>query len=253
MRFERIAPCERLRPYIKYFAISESIEATTYKVLPSFGLVMGFQYRGQLSAVVTTNEIKLANAGISGMANSFKTFKNSENIGTILVYFTEVGFAAFSSCPANELFNHSISLTEIFNQQKIADIEEKLQRANTDEARISMVEKFLLNEMKVTAQDQLVIAAVKLIYETKGSLRIKQLNEKLAISQSPFEKRFRKLVGISPKKFSSIVRFHQVLQELDSAKSFAEICYENNYFDQSHLIKDFKQFTGETPENFRLF
>ena len=94
---------------------------------------------------------------------------------------------------------------------------------------------------------------MKLIYQSNGTVRIKELNEKLFISQSPFEKRFRKVVGTTPKKFASIVRFNSILNSLDKTKSLTEICYENNFFDQAHFIKDFKQFTGETPENFKRF
>ena len=99
----------------------------------------------------------------------------------------------------------------------------------------------------------LIVEAVKLIYQTKGTIRIKELNQRLFISQSPFEKRFRKLVGTTPKKFSSIVRFNTILNSLTNTKSLTEICYENNFFDQAHFIKDFKQFTGDTPENFKRF
>ncbi|WP_449437026.1 helix-turn-helix domain-containing protein [Pedobacter steynii] len=54
-------------------------------------------------------------------------------------------------------------------------------------------------------------------------------------------------------KFASIVRFNTVLDNIDNHKSISEHCYENNFFDQSHFIKDFKRFTGETPENFKQF
>ena len=105
--------------------------------------------------------------------------------------------------------------------------------------------------MKDRQADKLIVEAVKLIYESKGSIKIKGLNEKLFISQSPFEKRFRKIVGTTPKKFSSIVRFNAVLDNISSGKSLTDLCYEYNFFDQAHLIKDFKQFTGDTPENFK--
>jgi AraC-like DNA-binding protein len=97
------------------------------------------------------------------------------------------------------------------------------------------------------------VEAVNLIYQSKGTIKIKELSETLFISQSPFEKRFRKLVGTTPKKFASIVRFNTVLNNLNSAKSLTEICYENNFFDQAHFIKNFKQYTGDTPEQFKRF
>ena len=93
--------------------------------------------------------------------------------------------------------------------------------------------------------------AAKLIYQSKGTIKISEFHEKLFISQSPFEKRFRKLVGTTPKKFASIVRFNSVLNDLPNIKSLTDICYENNFFDQAHFIKDFKQYTGDTPETFK--
>jgi AraC-like DNA-binding protein len=231
--------------------VSENEHETAYKIFPSSGLVIGFQYKGQLAAITNETINRLSTAGITGISDSYKIFKNSANIGTILVFFTETGFTHFASHPANELFNQSISLDNIFDKNSITQIEEKLALVNTDKQRIQIVEKFMLSQLKDIQIDKLIIEAVKIIYQTKGTIRIKELNEKLFISQSPFEKRFRKLVGTTPKKFSSIVRFNAVLNDLNNIRSLTELCYENNFFDQAHFIKDFKHFTGDTPENFK--
>lgn len=251
MKFDKHFPTEQLKPYIKYFVVSENDIETEYKVFPSSGLVIGFQYKGQLATLKDKTESTLTTSGISGMTDGYKIFKNSADIGTILVYFTEIGFTHFASHPANELFNLSLSLDHIFDKNSITEVEEKLKIATTDEQRIKIVELFLLSQLKNIETDKLIMEAVKLIYQSNGTIRIKELNEKLFISQSPFEKRFRKVVGTSPKKFASIVRFNSVLDNLTETKTLTEICYENNFFDQAHFIKDFKQFTGVTPENFR--
>lgn len=253
MRFDKFIPTDRLKPYIRYFVVSENDVETEYKILPSTGLVIGFQYREQLATIKDKKENKLSSAGITGISDSYKIFKNSANIGTILVCFTETGFAHFASHPANELFNLSISLDNIFNKSKVKEVEEKLSLSITDKQRIKIVEQFLLSQLKDIQADKLIVEAVKLIYQSKGAIRIKELNEKLFISQSPFEKRFRKVVGTTPKKFASIIRFNTVLDNLNKTKSLTEICYENNFFDQAHFIKDFKQFTGDTPEDFKRF
>ena len=253
MKFDKYFPTDLLKPYIKYFVISENESEREYKILPSSGLVIGFQYKGQLS-IINDNTANILNAsGITGITDSYKIFKNSADIGTVLVYFTETGFTHFASHPANELFNLSLSLVDIFEKESVREVEEKLLFASTDGRRIEIVEKFLISQLKDIKTDKLIVEAVKLIYETKGSIRIKELNNRLLISQSPFEKRFRKLVGTTPKKFASIVRFNTVLDHLTETKSLTEICYENNFFDQAHFIKDFKQFTGSTPENFKRF
>ncbi len=251
MKFDKYFPADQLKDYIKYYVVSENDMESEYKVFPSSGLVIGFQYKGQLATISNNKESKLTSAGITGISDGYKIFKNSADIGTILVCFTEIGFTHFSSNPANELFNLSLSLDDIFEKSKVNEIEEKLAMASTDKQRVRMVEQFLIAQLKDIETDKLIVEAIKLIYQSKGTIRIKELNEKLYISQSPFEKRFRKIVGTTAKKFASIVRFNSVLDHLSETKTLTEICYENNFFDQAHFIKDFKQFTGDTPENFK--
>ena len=253
MKFDRYFPTERLKPYIKYFVVSENELESEYKVFPSSGLVIGFQYKGQLATINNNTEHKLKSTGITGISDSYKVFKNSPDVGTILVYFTEIGFTHFASYPANELFNLSLSLDDIFDKNSILEVEEKLALANTDNQRIKIVEQFFVSQLKDIKTDKLIVEAVKLIYQNNGAIRIKELNEKLFISQSPFEKRFRKVVGTTAKKFASIVRFNTIIDNLNETKTLTEICYENKFFDQAHFIKGFKQFTGDTPENFKRF
>lgn len=253
MKFDKIIPAEQLRPYIKCYVVSENSIETEYKVFPSSGLVIGFQYRGKLATMQGETVINLSTAGLTGISDRYKIFRNSADIGTILVYFTETGFTHFASRPANELFNQSISLDHIFDRNSVRETEEKLALTETDKQRIQVVERFLLSQLKVIQTDKLIVEAVKIIYQTKGTARINELHQRLCISQSPFEKRFRKVVGTTPKKFASIVRFNAVLASLGNTKSLTDICFENNFFDQAHFIKDFRQYTGDTPENFRRF
>lgn len=251
MKFDKYIPSALLTPYIKYFVVSENTLENKYKVFPSSGLVAGFQYKGQLSAISGDIEQKLAPAGITGILDEHKVFKSSPEVGSVLVYFTETGFAQFVSHPVSELFNLSVPLDNIFDKVSVGETEEKLSMANTDAERIKIVERFLLSQLKSVEADKLIVDAVKLIFESKGSMRIRTLNETLHISPSAFEKRFRKVVGTTPKKFASIIRFNSALNELQKATSLVDICYENNFFDQAHFIKDFKQFTGNTPERFK--
>ena len=251
MKFEIFQPSDTLKPYIKQFVVSEMEDESEYKVLPSLGIVVGFQYKGSLAIIQESQASTLHSAGITGIVDSYKVFKNSPKIGTLLVFFTEIGLAHFTRHPANELFNLSIGLEYIFKKSLVDEIQDRLSSVQTDIQRIQIVEQFFITQLQHIQTDKLIVEAVRMIYQSKGSIRVKELNERLNISASPFEKRFRKLVGISPKKFTSIVRFNIVLNALGEAKSLSEICYENNFFDQAHFIKDFKQFTGETPDKMR--
>jgi AraC-like DNA-binding protein len=113
-----------------------------------------------------------------------------------------------------------------------------------------LLEKFLIGRMTRGEPDKLVLAALALIHKSKGNIRIKALAQQLHTSQSPLEKRFRAAVGASPKKFSSIVRLKNLLQQFPKTGSLTELGYEAGFYDQAHFIKEFKAFTGDTPENF---
>lgn len=251
MKFDIYLPTQQLRRYIKYFAVSENDSETEYKVFPTSGLVIGFQYKGQLAIVSGHKENKLDTAGVTGISDSYKIFKNSAGIGTVLVFFTETGFTNFVPSPAHELFNLSVSLENIFKKETISAVEEQLQSASSDLQRVAVVEQFLCSRLKERQTDSLITEAVKLIHQSKGTIRIKDLKQKLYISPSPLEKRFRAIVGTTPKKFASIVRFNAVMDDLKKSGSPLESLHGSNYFDQAHFIRDFKHFTGYTPENFK--
>ncbi len=251
MRFEKIQPSPKLRPYVQQLVISVNDTAAEYKVFPTTGMVVGFQYKGSLKRIDNTTEQKLSTAGITGITDSYKAFSNTACTASILVYFTTTGLSHFTTCPANELFNQSISLQEVFDKSCTSEAEEKLSLATSDAQRIRIVERFLLSQLKNIDRDKMVIEAVRRIYQQKGNVRIKQLSTELYISQSPFEKRFRKIVGTSPKKFADIVRFNTVLHDLNTPRSLLDICYDHHFFDQAHFINDFKKYTGSTPEELR--
>lgn len=72
----------------------------------------------------------------------------------------------------------------------------------------------------------------------------------LYVSQSTLERRFRSIIGTTPKKFASIVRFKQALSHYKPQASLTDLGYEAGFYDQAHFIREFKSFTGETPEQF---
>jgi AraC-like DNA-binding protein len=250
VKFETYIPTDILKPFIKSFILHETANETTYKVLPGTALVIGFQYKGRLAYLDDKNEIPLAVSGVTGIMDRYKVFKNSPGIGTVLVNFTETGAAAFFKQPLHELFRESLSLDNFMLRSELLVLEEQLQEAKNDSERISVVEQFLINRLNPPETDEMVLAALSIIHKTKGNIRIKELAVQLHTSQSPLEKRFRKIVGASPKKFASIVRLKNALQIYSPQKSLTDLGYEAGFYDQAHFIKEFKTFTGDTPEDY---
>jgi AraC-like DNA-binding protein len=249
MKFEIYTPSDQLKPYVKQFVISENDEAQTYKVLPGTSLVMGFQYSGRLSYQNNITDIPLASAGVTGLLDGYRIFQNTAHTGTVLVIFHEAGAAQFFTNPVNELFRESLSLEHLFSAAVLDEARERLSAAGCDKDRIAVIEALLLAQLRDVPADLMVYKALQFIHHSKGTIRITELAEKLNTSQSPLEKRFRKIVGASPKKFASIVRVKNVIAALDHGDQDAA-AFLAGYYDQAHFIKDFKTFTADTPEQY---
>ncbi|HEY4206110.1 MAG TPA: helix-turn-helix domain-containing protein [Puia sp.] len=250
MRFNTYIPRDQLRPHIRQFVVTESAEKARYKVLPDTGVVMGFQYKGRLLQEKEGKINGLDVSGLTGIHDSYRLFTNSPDIGTVLVYFQEGGAAAFFKQPLHEMFRESISLDNFMLRSELLILEEQLCEARADIDKIAVLEDWLIERMRPVAPDPLVMQALALIHRTKGNIRIKELAAQLHTSQSPLEKRFRQVVGATPKKFASIVRFKHTLQQYNPQNSLTDLGYEAGFYDQAHFIKEFTAFTGETPEDF---
>ncbi|MFD2824139.1 DUF6597 domain-containing transcriptional factor [Lacinutrix iliipiscaria] len=74
----------------------------------------------------------------------------------------------------------------------------------------------------------------------------------LGIGIRRLEQRFKNEIGISPKLFIRTIRINTVIEQMKINKhqSLTQLALEHNYYDQSHFIKDFKQFTGLNPSKF---
>jgi AraC-like DNA-binding protein len=250
LQYETYIPSDPLKPFIRSFAIQEVAEEATYKVLPDTGVVIGFQYKGRLFQVNDGNSVALDTSGISGLADHHRSFRNLPGTGTILVFFKEAGVAPFFRQPLHEIFRESVTLENFMLRSELLCLEEQLIEAPTNPERIARLETFLVGQMTHGEPDKLALAALALIHKSKGNIRIKDLVRQLHTSQSPLEKRFRAAVGASPKKFASIIRLKNLLQQYSKTGSLTELGYEAGFYDQAHFIKEFKAFTGDTPADF---
>jgi len=250
MKFDTYIPCDMLKPFVHTLVIQETEDGQEYKVLPGTGLVIGFQYKGRLSYFDQEQEVKLSSSGITGLRDTYRVFKNSKHIGTVLVFFKEGGAKHFFKQPLHELFGESVSLENFMLRSELLCLEEQLQETSSDNKRIDIIEKFLVSRITPAGSDKLVLAALTLINNSKGNIRIKELAKQLHTSQSPLEKRFRQAVGASPKKFASIVRLKNAIQHYPVEGSLTDLGYNAGFYDQAHFIKEFKTFTGLTPEKY---
>src|SRR5690606_11194834 len=137
-----------------------------------------------------------------------------------------------------------------FPTRRSSDLGDQLSEAEKDEERITIVEQFLIGMMHKPETDPLVSAALQQITRQNGFVRIRDLRDQLCISKDAFEKRFRKVVGASPKHFASIVRMSAMIIQNRGRDELRTAAFEAGFFDESHFIKAFRQFTGQSPADF---
>lgn len=250
MKSERYLPSAVLRPFIKTFTIIESDNGMENRILPDTSLVMAFRFRGNIKVAEQGIESQLPSSVITGIRRSTRLVGYSKEASTLLVIFHEGGAAPFFKQPLHELFGMSVSLDDIIHRSNVSEIEERLAEAKNNEQRIFIVEQFLLRQLKKPQQDLLIQSAVRQIKAVNGDLRIADLLEDLPVSRDPFEKRFRRMIGTSPKQFSVIVRLRNLIDHYSPTTNLTGIAHAAGYFDQAHFIKDFKLFTGQTPQEF---
>jgi AraC-like DNA-binding protein len=243
-------PSPVLQPYVNTFLILESEHGMVNRILPDTSIVIAFRLRGQLSYSDNGATQTFPQSFISGIRESSRIVNYEAGTANLLIIFKEGGAAAFFKEPLHELGSISVSLDYLIERSKVNAIEEELAAADNNNQRILIVERFLLSELKKTQTDLLVCEAIQQIRQSKGDIKIKDLLLGLPISRDPFEKRFRKVTGTSPKHFSVIVRLKNLIDNSSGAVSLTDAAYSAGYYDQAHFIKDFRAFTGQAPNDF---
>jgi AraC-like DNA-binding protein len=246
MNVKRFLPAIALQPYIREFILIETDEVTDSTVIPDTALIMSIQYAG---AVMKQQQL-LPNTVISGLRRSVRHFVYTAKTANFLIVFKEGGLSAFSRTPANEFFDQTVSADNLFRPKELDPLLERLAEAATDKERVVEAEAFLQSHLVTEKQDALIGNAIQLIRQHQGIIRIRHLASTLHLSQDSFEKRFRTLVGSTPKQYASIIRLRSLIQNYPNYLSLTEASYEAGYFDQSHFIKDFRNFTGRPPKEF---
>jgi len=251
MKYSKFHPSAALQPYIREFIILESDLYFDSRTIPDTALVMTFRYKGKVWKIEGEKEESLPATGISGLRKSVRLFQYEKQTANLLVVFKEGGINAFTRQPAHELFELNISSDNLFPPSQLDELLEKLAGAATNEGRICIAETFLLTKLRARKEpDLLVSSALSSIRQHSGIVRIKDLAASLYVSQDAFEKKFRSTVGATPKQYASIIRMKDLIKKYPSYTSLTDAAYEAGYFDQSHFIKDFRLFTGQTPKDF---
>lgn len=168
------------------------------------------------------------------------------------VSFKPGGAYLFLQLPLSELQNQVVSLDALWGGFA-AEIRERLYLAPTIQARFALLEELLLARLSEPPQGlQAVQYAVGELAQSHGALSIRELSNRMGMSQKHLITQFRQMVGCTPKELARLYRFAQVLDSIDPIQpvDWTLIAHQFWYHDQSHFIRDFKDFTGHTPTDY---
>ena len=120
------------------------------------------------------------------------------------------------------------------------------------EERISIIEHFFEEKGLTEYIPDEIDTLYNSIMEGRGCTPIAQQIEQFELSPRYFRQHFTKRIGLNAKTLARIVRVNHLWSMIikNCAVDFQDMVFEGDYFDQAHLIHDFKKIVGETPSFF---
>jgi AraC-like DNA-binding protein len=186
-------------------------------------------------------------AFLVGQITSPMMIRPSGSTMTFGVRFHPYGAARLFSLPMHEITNSVLALDDL-SQHLIRHLE-CIGDGRSVSERFALLDQCIMALASKSAQKDLLVAHAVKHFECSGGLAsIAHLAASAGISTRQFERRFRDAVGISPKLFCRMQRFQSVFTRMDeSALNWADAAVQSGYYDQAHLIRDFREFAGKTP------
>ena len=156
--------------------------------------------------------------------------------------------------PVSELTNQNVSLRHLIGSQATI-LEESLLLAESFPERVSVMESFLMNQIRKHYKPfelSRITNSINLVNISRGLIRIDDLASRACLSRKQYERTFKQHIGTSPKQFLKTVRFQHALhkRQIVAQTDLGELAFICGYYDQAHMTNDFKNLTGMTPKQF---
>ena len=269
--YREFAPCAALREYVRaFFSFAPALESNhtrrpvTLEVRfgerdpfrsPMFAdghvsIVFSFPKTYRLGGLWYLNSAAPSGMviGPTSMVGPAAEADQPEAIG---VFFHAAQASRFALVPACDLTDRIVALEELWGEPG-SELALQLNEATTESARIDCLESVLLGRIgrgcNVTSSLDLPALAA-FVLRSRGKVTVPWLAEAAGVSRQHLTRVFREMVGVTPKLYSRLARFQAGLayagrKDVDCAQLAAEL----GYFDQSHMIAEFRQFSSLTPQ-----
>jgi AraC-like DNA-binding protein len=257
MRYYTIEPPESLRYWVRSFWV---LEGAGTEALPFMHRSMAdgcpelvFHYKGRFRELSADDRSELSYiAGLHAQSPDYTRFRIEEPFGIFGVYLYPYALAEWLQVPATEFTGHQLSLDELPGKSSGRQLMEEMMLASDHAQRVQVISRYLEGRLRQSKQVAPGInATIRQLVHQPGAATITELAASGFLSVRQFERNFKAASGFTPKLFARINRFHRVLQQYGgSFRSMAGLAYDCGYYDQSHFIHEFRQFSGHDPKQF---
>jgi AraC-like DNA-binding protein len=156
--------------------------------------------------------------------------------------------------PLREFTDQVVELETIFGRE-IEDLRDRLSEAVDDDARFDLLESWLVRRVRArTHPTRSVSYALRVIQNGLDAARIGKIADTIGISHKHLLREFDRCVGLTPKLFARLCSFQRVIRSVGQKTEvdWAGTAASCGYYDQAHLIHEFRAFSGLTPANYLM-
>ena len=256
--FKFYKPKAPLSKFVDSFWLYDSYEPDhkTERILPTGTLELAINLRQNeqrfYDAERPENCTHLSGAVVSGASGRGFAPDAPEEAFIIGVHFKPGGAFPFLGLPAGDLADTHVDLETLWGRSA-GRLRERLCEARTSAERFQSLQEALLSRLcHGVEQHYAVTAALEMFAKNLAGPRVKEAAKYLGLSQRRFIQVFKAEVGLTPKLFSRIQRFQQTrtLIQQNPSINWADLAVALGYFDQSHLIREFLEFSGLSPTDY---
>jgi AraC-like DNA-binding protein len=188
---------------------------------------------------------------VVGPRSEHMVIETAGRVSMLGVHFKPGGAFPFFGLPASELHNLDVPLDRLWGPRG-RDLASQIVEAPTPEAKFGLVERTLLDTARAFGRHPAVAFALREFQQVPLGRSIGDVTDESGLSQRRFIERFKHEVGLSPKLYCRVRRFQAVVARVHAMGrvDWADLAAGCGYFDQAHLIHDFRAFSGLTPERY---
>jgi AraC-like DNA-binding protein len=200
---------------------------------------------------------QLGHALVGGARAGFYAKDISAEAGSIGIQLLPGAAQALLGLPADELAGRHVRLEEVWGSSARL-MREQLLAAPTAQEKLRTLEALLLQRLASTPQQRSMKPAVtRALRQLDQGMRVEEAAALSGYSHRQFIRLFSQAVGLAPKLYCRVQRFQKALQLMQRAHGaspagFAMVAMEAGYSDQPHFNREFREFSGMTPEQYRL-